>query len=84
MATLHCGSWASHFSDVSCCGAQALGPWASVSCSTRAQLFSDVRDLAGPGIEHMSPVLAGGLSTTGPARKSFEITLDLYKSCKKE
>ena len=29
-ATLHCGVWASHYSDFSCCGAQALGAWTSV------------------------------------------------------
>ena len=42
-ATLHCGSWASHCSGFSCCGAQALGAQASVvvarglsSCGSRA------------------------------------------------
>ena len=29
-ATLHCGARASHCNDFSCCGAQALGAWASV------------------------------------------------------
>ena len=29
-AILCCGAWASHHSDVSCCGGRALGPWASV------------------------------------------------------
>ena len=29
-ATLHCGVRASHCGGFSCCGAQALGPWASV------------------------------------------------------
>ena len=28
--TLHCGAWASHCSGFSCCGARALGAWASV------------------------------------------------------
>ena len=39
----HCGAWASHCDDFSCCGAQALGTQASVvaacgrsSCGTRA------------------------------------------------
>ena len=43
-ATLHCGAWASHCGGFPCCGAQALGAWASVvvarglsSCGTRAQ-----------------------------------------------
>ena len=42
-ATLHCGAWASHCGGFSCCGAGALGAWASVlvacglsSCGTRA------------------------------------------------
>ena len=41
--TLHCGARASHCGDFSCCGAQALGVWASVvvarrlsSCGSRA------------------------------------------------
>ena len=29
-ATLHCGEWASHCGGFSCCGAWALGMWASV------------------------------------------------------
>lgn len=44
VATLHCGSWASHFGGVSSYGAQALGPRASVSRGTWAQLFLDVWD----------------------------------------
>ena len=28
--TLHCGAWASHCGGSPCCGAQALGTWASV------------------------------------------------------
>ena len=42
-ATLHCGAQASHCSGFSCCGARALGAWASVavarglsSCDSRA------------------------------------------------
>ena len=27
---LHCGAWVSHCSGFSCCGARALGMWASV------------------------------------------------------
>ena len=44
LATLRCGARASHCSGFSCCGAQALGVWASVvaacrlsSCGMRAQ-----------------------------------------------
>ena len=42
-ATLHCGALASHCGGFSCCGARALGTWASVvvacglsSCGSRA------------------------------------------------
>ena len=42
-ATLFCGAWASHCGGFSCCGARALGTWASVvvaqglsSCGSRA------------------------------------------------
>ena len=42
-ATLHCGAQASHCGGFSCCGARALGTWASVvvahglsSCSSQA------------------------------------------------
>ena len=42
--TLHCGVWASHCGGFSCCGARALGAWASVvvahglsSCGSQAQ-----------------------------------------------
>ena len=42
-AALRCGAWASHCGGFSCCGARALGAWASVvaarrlsSCGSRA------------------------------------------------
>ena len=42
-ASLHCGAWAPHCGDFSCCGARALGAWASVvvahglsSCGSQA------------------------------------------------
>ena len=51
--------------------------WASVvvarglsSCGARAQLLYGMWDLPGPGIEHMSPALAGRLPTTVPPGKS--------------
>ena len=34
-ATLHCGTWASHYSGFFCCGAQTLGTWASVVSAHR-------------------------------------------------
>ena len=36
------------------------------SCSTRAQLLRGMWDLPGPGIEPVSPALAGGFLTTAP------------------
>ena len=76
VATLHCGVWASHCGGLSCCRAQALGAWASVivarrlsSCGARAQLFHDMWDLPGPGLEPVLPALAGGFLTTAPPGK---------------
>ena len=61
--TLPCGAWASHCSCFSCCGEWALERRLS-SCGTRAQLLHGMWDLPGPGLEPMSPALAGGLLTT--------------------
>ena len=75
-ATLHCGAQASHCGGFSCCGARALGKRASVvvarglsSCGTRASLLHGTWDLPGPGIEPVSPALAGGFLTTAPPGK---------------
>ena len=53
-------------------GAQALGMWASVvavrvlnSCGTQAWLLHHMRNLPRPGIELVSPALAGGFLTIG-------------------
>ena len=61
----------------SCCGAQALGTWASVvavhglrSCDIWAYLLRSLWNLPGPGIELVSPALAGGFLTTVPPGKS--------------
>ena len=78
-ATLCCGARASlHCGGFSCCGAWALGTQASVvaacglrSCGTWAQLLRGMWDLPGPGIEPMSPALAGGFLTTVPPGKSL-------------
>ena len=74
---LRCCRQASHCSGFSCCRARALGARASVvvacglsSCGARAYLLHSMWDLPGPGIEPMSPVLAGGFLTTAPPRKS--------------
>ena len=67
-ATLRCSERASHCGGFSCCGARALGTWASVvvahglsSCGSRA--------LPGPGLEPVFPALAGGFLTTAPPGK---------------
>ena len=40
------------------------------SCGARAQLLCSMWDLPGPGIEPLSPALAGGFSTIAPPGKS--------------
>ena len=56
------------------CGLSSRGSWALEhrlsSCGARAQLLCGVWDLPGPGIEPMSPALAGGILTTAPPEKS--------------
>ena len=87
-ATLCCSAWASHCGGFSCCGAQALGARTSVvvacglsSCGTRALLLCGTWDLPGPGLEPVSPALAGGFLTTEapgkPSRESLLICLVL-------
>ena len=65
VASLHCRAW-------------ALGKQASVvvahglsSCGARAYLLCSVWDLPGPGLEPVSPALAGRFSTTVPPGKSL-------------
>ena len=46
------------------------------SCSERAQLLCGMWSLPGPGIEPMSPALAGGfLSTVASEKSNFSIFL---------
>jgi len=52
----------------SCCRSQALERWLS-SCGTSGSLSQGVRYLPGPGIESMSPALAGRFFTTEPPGK---------------
>ena len=77
-ATLRCSARASHCDGFSCCGARALGARASVvvacrlsSCGTWAQLLCGMWDLPRPGLEPVSPALAGGFLTTVPQGKSL-------------
>ena len=66
-----CGMWASVVvaCGLSSCGSQALEHRLS-SCGARAELLHGMRDLPRPGIEPVSPALAGGLLTTAPPEKS--------------
>ena len=59
------GAWASVVvaHGLSRCGSQALERSLS-SCGTRAQLLHGMWDLPRPGIEPMSPALAGGFLST--------------------
>ena len=76
--TLRCSAQASHcggFSLLRSTG--ALGMPASVvvarglsSCGARASLLHGMWDLHGPGLEPVSPALAGGFLTTAPPWKS--------------
>ena len=53
---------------LSSCGSQALERRLS-GCGARAQLLRGIWDLPGPGLEPMSPTLAGGFLTTAPPGK---------------
>ena len=54
---------------LSSCGSRALERRLSI-CGTWAQLLHGMWDLPGPGIEPVSPALAGGFLTTVPPGKS--------------
>ena len=69
-ATLRCSVWASPCGGFSCCGAWALERRLS-SCGARAQFLRGMWDLPGPGLEPLSPALAGGFPTTVPPGKSL-------------
>lgn len=55
-----------------CVGFGSCGSWAAGlrSCGSWAQLPRGMRNLPGPGMEPMSPALAGAVLTTGPQEKS--------------
>ena len=55
------------------------------SCGSRAQLLRDMWDPPRPGLEPVSPALAGRLSTTAPPGKPFSnfLTLKLPQFIKK-
>ena len=69
-----CGTWAlGHM------GFGSYGPWALErrlsSCGARALLLCGMWDLPGPGLEPVSPALAGGFLNTAPPGKS---TYDVF------
>ena len=73
-ATLHCGARASHCRGLSCCGAQApITERRLSSCGSRAQLLRGMWGLPRPGLEPVSPALAGGFLTTAPPRDLFKM-----------
>ena len=47
------------------------------SCGSRAQLLRSTRDLPRPGLEPVSPALAGGFSTTAPPGKPMSWIFNL-------
>ena len=55
---------------LSSCGSRALERRLS-SCGTQASLLHGICDLPGPGLEPVSPALAGGFLTTVPPGKSL-------------
>ena len=59
--------------DSRCVGFSSCGTWALErrlrSCGARAELLHGMWDLPGPGLEPVSPALAGGFLTTVPPRK---------------
>ena len=55
---------------LSSCGSRALEHRLS-SCGARAQLLCGMWDLPRPGLESVSPALAGGFLTTAPPGKSL-------------
>ena len=59
---------------LSSCGTEALECRLS-SCGARAQLLRGMWDLPGPGLEPMSPALAGGFLPTAPPGKPFHCLL---------
>ena len=73
--TLRWGARASHCGGFSCCRARALECRLS-SCGTRAQLLHGMQDLPGPGLEPVSPALAGGFITTAPPRRPSPSSLN--------
>ena len=67
----------------SSCGLRALEHRLS-SCGARAQLLRGMWDLPGPGLEPVSPALAGGFLTPAPPGKPSPNFFYLHKSFEKK
>ena len=74
-----CGSRALE-SRLSSCGARALERRLG-SCGARALLLCAMWDLPGPGLEPLSPALAGGFLTTTPPRRPYIYFLSSLGDC---
>ena len=69
-----CSTQASPCGGFACCGAWALGCLGCGSCSSCPEFACSLWTLPGPGVEPMSPVRAGGVSTATPLGMScFQI-----------
>ena len=62
---------------LSSCGSRALERRLS-SCGARTQLLRSMWDLPGPGLEPVSPALAGGFLTTVPPGKSLHFLFGIH------
>ena len=71
---LYLGTWTSVVvaRGLSSCGSRAIEHRLS-SCGTRAWLLRGMWDLPRPGLEPVSPALAGGFLTTAPPGQSLGI-----------
>ena len=66
--TLHCGARASHYRGLSCCGAQAP------DAQAQSLWLTGMWDLPRPGLEPVSPALAGRFSITAPPGKPLDFS----------
>ena len=62
----------------SSCGSRALERRLS-NCGARAYLLRDMWDLPRPGLEPVSPTLAGGFLTTVPPGKPVQVDFEVLK-----
>ena len=87
LVVVSCGTKASHCGGFSCCRERALEHRLS-SCGAGAQMLHGLWNLPRPGINPMSPALAGRFLSTGSPEKSFLIFCfcffyGLFVSCEK-